>query len=113
MLRLVGDNVILGDWVDQLVMIATEQGFPFWRPVATICRAWVKVKNGDVADGISLLRCGSSAYRAAGAEQWMPTFLALLASACGIEGQTKEAATLLDDAFQIVERTGERWFSAD
>ena len=38
--------------------MATEQGFPFWRALGTIFRGWVKVKNGDVTDGISLLRSG-------------------------------------------------------
>ena len=45
---------------DELVAVTTEQGFPFWRALGTIYRGWVKVKNGDVAEGISLLRSGSS-----------------------------------------------------
>ena len=93
-----------------------------WRPsrvsptgvrMGTIYRGWVKVKNGDVAEGISLLRSGSAAYRATGAEVWMPHHIALLARACEIAGQIEEALTLLDDALQIVERTGERWFAAE
>ena len=67
---LVGDNVALGEWVDQLAAVTTEQGFPHWRAMGTICRGWVKVKNGDVAEGISLLRTGGAASRAAGA--WRP-----------------------------------------
>jgi predicted ATPase len=43
----------------------------------------------------------------------MPHYLALLAGACEIAGQVEEASTLLDDALQIVERTGERWFAAE
>ena len=39
--------------------------------------------------------------------------IALLAAACGIAGQVEEAVTQLDDALQIVERTGERWFAAE
>jgi predicted ATPase len=76
-------------------------------------RGWVKVKNGDVTEGISLLRSGLSAYRSTGAEIWMPHFIALLARACEIAGQVEEGLTLLDDAFQVVERTGERWFEAE
>jgi predicted ATPase len=71
------------------------------------------VQNDDVAEGISLLRHGSSAFRATEAQTWMPHFLALLARACEIAGQVQEASTLLDDALQIVERTGERWFTAE
>ena len=68
LLSLVGDNAALDERADQLVAVATEQGFPFWRAMGTIYRGWVKVKNGDVAEGISLLRSGSTAYRATGAE---------------------------------------------
>jgi predicted ATPase len=81
--------------------------------MGTISRGWVKVKNGDVAEGISLLRSGSVAYRATGAEVWVPHYIALLAGACEIAGQIEEGLTLLDEALQIVERTGERWFAAE
>jgi predicted ATPase len=43
----------------------------------------------------------------------MPHFIALLARACEIAGQIEEGLTLLDEALQIVERTGERWFAAE
>ena len=38
---------------------------------------------------------------------------ALLAAACEIAGQVEEASTQLDQALQIVNRTGERWFLAE
>ena len=108
-----GDHAASAELADQLIAVATEQGFPYWRAQGTIYRGWAKVKNGDVAEGISLLRSGLGAYRATGAEQWMPHYLPLLASACEIAGQVEEALTLLDEALQIVERTGERWFEAE
>ena len=113
LLSLVGDNAALDERTDELVAVATEQGFPFWRAQGTIFRGWVKVENGDVAEGISLLRSGSAAFRATGAELWMPHYIALLARACEIAGQIEEAVGLLDDALQTVERTGERWFAAE
>jgi predicted ATPase len=73
-------------------------------------RGWVKVRNGDMAEGMSLLRGGSNAYIATGSEAWMPHFIALRAAAGEIAGQTEEALVQLDDALQIAERTGERWF---
>jgi predicted ATPase len=113
LLSLVGDNTALGERADQLIAVATEQGFPHWAAEGTICRGWVKVKHGDVTEGMSLLRIGSGAYRATGAELWLPYHIALLARACGNAGQIEEAATLFDNALQIVERTGERWFEAE
>ena len=111
LLSLVGDNAALDEQVDQLVAVTTEQGFPQWRALGTIFRGWVKVENGDVTAGISLLRGGSAAFRTTGA--WKPHNVAILAMACEIAGQIDEALTLWDDALQIVERTGERWFAAE
>jgi predicted ATPase len=108
---LVGDNAALSQWVDQLVTVTTEQGFPHWRAMGTICRGWVEVKNGNVAEGISLLRSGSAASRTRGA--WRPQNSALLAAACEIAGRIEEALSLMDQALQIVERTGERWLAAE
>src|SRR6202035_1236854 len=48
-----------------------------------------------------------------GAELWMAYHVALLARAYEIAGQIDEAVTLLDDALQIAQRTGERWLEAE
>jgi predicted ATPase len=108
---LLGDIAALRRWVDQLVAVMTEQGFPHWRAMATICRGWIKVQSGDLAQGISLLRSGLVASLAITA--WRPHNIALLAGACEIAGQNEEAISLLDDALGIVGRTRERWFSAE
>jgi class 3 adenylate cyclase/tetratricopeptide (TPR) repeat protein len=113
LLSLAGNNAALDQWVDQFDAMATEQGFPVWQAEATIYRGWTKVTNGDVTEGISLLAGGSTAFRATGTEIWAPHHLALLANAFDIAGQVEEALTLLDEAFQVVDRTGERWFEAE
>jgi len=113
LLSLVGDNAILGAWADQMVVMTTDQGFPQWRAQAEIYRGWVKVKSGDVTDGLALLQRSAIAYRATGTESLMPHYLALLASTHEIAGQIDEALTLLESALQVVERTGERWFAAE
>ena len=110
---LIGDNAVVDERAAQLVAVTTEQGFSFWRAQGAIYRGWVKVKNGDVMEGISLLRSGSAAHRATGAETVGPYFNGLLASAYEISGQIEEALAQLDDALQIIERTGERWFEAE
>jgi predicted ATPase len=111
LLWLMGDDATLHERADELVAVATEQGFPGWQALGTTFRGWVKVKAGDVAQGLCLLRRGSATNRATGAEHMMPYSLALLAEAYEIAGQTKDAMTQLDEALEIVERTGERWFA--
>ena len=113
LLSIIGDVVGLEQRVDGLVAIATDQGFPFYRATGAIFRGWVKAKNADVTEGLSLVRSGSNAYCATGATVWMPLYIALLAGVCEIAGQIEEAAARLDQALQLVERTGERWFAAE
>ena len=113
LLSLIGDNVALDQEADELVAAAIEHGFPLYRAQGTIFRGWVKVKSGNISEGVDLLRSGSDAYRATGSEVWMPHYRALLATAFGIAGQVEEALTLLDDTLNIVARTGERWFAAE
>jgi len=43
----------------------------------------------------------------------MSEYLPLMASACEITGQVEEGLAFLDEALQIVKRTGERWFEAE
>jgi predicted ATPase len=62
---------------------------------------------------MSLLRNGITAYRVSGVELFVPHYFDLLATACDLAGQVEECVTLLDEALQMVERTGERWFAAE
>jgi predicted ATPase len=113
-LSLIGDGGALDERTRQVLAVATEQGFPFHRAWATIYRGWITARNGNVAEGMSLLRSGSRAFRATGAELlWMPHHTALLAGACEIAGHIEEPLALFDDALRVVERTGERWFAAE
>jgi hypothetical protein len=86
LLSLMGDDAALKQRTDELVAVTTEQGFPFWGAMGTICHGWIKVRNGDVVQGISLLRSGSIAYRATGVSAWTPYHIALQARAYEIAG---------------------------
>ena len=110
---LLGDNAALGERAGQLIAMSTEQSFAYWRALGTIYGGWVRIKDGDVAEGLGLIRSGSTAYRATGAVAWVPFHLGLLARACEIAGQVGEAVALLDDALQTLERTGECLLEAE
>jgi predicted ATPase len=112
-LLLIGYSRASDDWIDRLIAVAAEQSFPFWRALGLIFRGWMDVKNGDVTKGLSLVRCGLSAYRITGSVVWMPHHIGILAAACEITGQIEEASALLEDAEQISERTGDRWYLAE
>jgi len=108
-----GEIAALDERAAELIAVATEQGFPVYHGVGTIFRGYAKVENGDLDEGILLLRKGLTAYRAAQTEVWIPHHIALLAGACGVAGLTEEALTLLDDSLEVVERSGERLFLAE
>jgi class 3 adenylate cyclase/predicted ATPase len=113
LLSLGGDNAALDERAGQLIAAATEQGFPMYQALGTIYRGWAKARTGNIAEGLSLLRSGLSAYRATGAVYTMPYYIDLLAKACELAGQVEEASTLLDSALQLAEKIGERWVAAE
>jgi class 3 adenylate cyclase/predicted ATPase len=105
-----GDNPVLGEWVDEMVASTTDQVLAQWNAGTTVFYGLLKVKNGDLTEGISLLRSGLAAYRATGTKMFISHLTALLAAAYEIAGDAQEALTLLDDALAL---TGERWFTAE
>jgi predicted ATPase len=107
------DQAALDQCAGQLIAVASGQGFPLYQALGTIYRGWGKVMSGDVVEGMSLLRSGSAAYSATGADTRISFHTALLAKACEIAGQVDEALSLVGDALQIAERIGERWFAAE
>jgi predicted ATPase len=110
---LVGDDAALNGRAKELVDMAVEQGFPWWGAQGGIYLGWAKVKKGELAEGTSRLHHGLSAHRATGAELWMPHHITRLATAYELTGQIEHALARSDEALQIVERTGERWFEAE
>ena len=110
---LLREETLLSECVGQMDAVATEQGFPFWRAQATVYRGWVKANIGDVAEGISLLRDGASAYSATGGKWGISYYIALLAKACEVAGQIEEALALVNEALQTADNTEERWLVAE
>jgi predicted ATPase len=113
LLLLYGHDAALSKRAGELTAVALEQGFASWGALGAIYRGWVKVKNGNASEGISVLRSGVAAFRAAGAEAWTPWLLSLLAEGYELGGEIAEALAQWDEALQIAERTGERWFEAE
>jgi predicted ATPase len=112
LLVLIGDDAALAQRADELAGVATEQGFAVGAQ-GTVYHGWVKVRQGDLTEGMSLLRAGLAAYRARRADLWMPHFLAMLAEASEMAQEIEEALILLDEGLGTAERTGARWFAAE
>jgi len=112
-LLLVGDNATLAKRVDQLLALATEQGFPQYRAVGTKPsrldhgQEW-RCGRRDITHAQRFDCLSRHRARDVGDLSFGPP-----RSACEIAGQIEEGLTLLDDALQIVEKTGERPLAAE
>jgi predicted ATPase/class 3 adenylate cyclase len=96
-----------------MVPLATEQGFAYWLATATIFQGWALTHVGEIKRAITQMERGLAAYRATSAGLWLPYFLGLLAQAYAKRGEPGEGLRLLDEALTRVERTGERWCTAE
>jgi len=105
-----GNNAAFSARVAQLA--ALEEGYRVGPWARMFFSGWNKVKNGDVVEGISLLRSCLDGYHATGVV-WVPYQLTILAKAYESAGQVEEGLAILDEALQIVERTGVRWVVAE
>src|SRR5437867_2665704 len=61
------------------IILATEQGFPYWSARGSILRGWVLAQQGQGQEGSEQIQQGLMAYHATGAEVLRSYFLALLA----------------------------------
>jgi predicted ATPase len=98
---------------EELVHLAREQDFPYWLAMATILRGWALFAAGEIERGIAEMAHGLTAFRATGAQLWMPYFLGLLADGHGKVGEQAEGLRVLSKALDRVGPTGERWFEAE
>jgi tetratricopeptide (TPR) repeat protein len=104
-----------GDWAAserdaaEAVRLAEEHGFPHTLAIATVSLGWARIMQGNAPGGIPLLRDGVAAVDATGARLVRPQFLSMLAAVDAIEGRLDVAATRIDEALALAERTEERW----
>ena len=107
-----GDEPFVANTADELVALATEQGFPYWRSVGAIYQGWVQVRQGE-EHGLMELRAGAAAYRKTGAELWSPIHDALEAEAEALFGRSDAALRTLEIALSNSRKRGENWYEAE
>ena len=95
------------------IAISGQHGFPFWVAYSTIQHGWALAALGQVEDGIAELDQALAAGQAMGAGIGRPYFVAMLAEARGMAGQVEGALTLIAEAIEVLEESGERWAEAE
>ena len=76
-------------------------------------RGWALAERGQGEAGIAELRAAMATIRAIGTVLELPWYLALLAGACGIVGQTAEGLDAIAEALAQVASTNERFYEAE
>jgi predicted ATPase len=98
---------------ERAIAFCTEQGFAYYLAWAILIRGWTLTGQGQIEEGITQMRQGLAALRATGAELRRPYYLELLAEAYGRAGQAEGGLQLLDEALDLVHKTGEGWREAE
>ena len=111
--QVLGDRAGVEALSGELARIAADAGFPMWQAGASILRGWTLAEAGERAAGGLEIRRGIDEWRATGAEYMVPYFLALSSRVELGAGRPEAALKLLEEARARVERSGERWFSAE
>jgi predicted ATPase len=95
------------------VALATEQGFPLWVAGGTSLRGWALALQGQGQAGIAQLRQGIAAWRATGAELFVPFCCTMLADVAAYLGHTADGLQTLAEAHTLVEQHQERFWEAE
>jgi predicted ATPase len=111
--RLRGEIPAVQTQAEALLALSTKQGAQGWSALGSIWQGWARVAQRKGEEGIAQMRQGMATRRALGAELWWTYYLALVAEACGKEGQVEEGLSLLTEALTTVEKTGERFYEAE
>jgi predicted ATPase len=101
------------EYTKAAIILAQEQGFPYWMAQSAILHGWTLVQQGQAQAGIEQITQGLIAFRTTGAELVRPYYLALLAEAYGTMEQPEAGLTVLAEALTLAETTGERWYESE
>jgi serine/threonine protein kinase len=96
-----------------LIDLSTRQDFALYLTRGTILRGWARSAAGDTEKGLAWIEEGIEDWRATGATLCVPFFLALKAEALYLAECTSEALGAIKEAEELVERSEERWWSAE
>jgi class 3 adenylate cyclase/predicted ATPase len=98
---------------EEVIALATEQGFPFWVAMASVLRGWALTAQGQDEAGIAQMHQGLAAYRATGAEMGQTYLRTLLVEGYGKVGQIEAGLTVLAEALAVVKQGGEHLYEAE
>jgi predicted ATPase len=98
---------------DELLRIATDQGFEFFRASGTLFQGAGLLLQGQLDEGLHLFREGLDAYRATGTVLTLPYFLSILGTAQMQAGRWTDASKTMAEALALAEKHDDRFQEAE
>jgi predicted ATPase len=111
--QLRGEVPAMQERVEELVVLASQEGFAYWTAQATMWGGWTLTAHGQHAEGIAQILQGVSARHATGASLYRTSHFALLAEVYGKAGQVEDGLHVVAEALVMADTTGERVFEAE
>jgi predicted ATPase len=93
--------------------LAAEQGFSLWAMMSGFIGAWTLAEVGATAMGIEQIQAGMLTFEQQGASLGRTYYLALLAKAQALVGQTTEGLEALAEALALESGGEEHWYAAE
>jgi len=109
----VGGLEVAREMADRSVEIATEYDIPALVALGRVYQGWASIANGEVEAGTELARKGTEHLHASGFIWARSVYLGVVAEGCAEAGRIDDALAILEEAFEHVERTGERFHEAE
>ena len=103
------DTVALREADETMIAHSIEKGFPPFVPMGRMFHGGVMVVEGDLDQGIEVMREGIAGVRATGNQYALPTFFVWLAGACAAAGRIEPAQAALDEGLAMSERNADRF----
>jgi predicted ATPase len=97
----------------EAITLASAQDFPFLAEAGAFLQGWVQTTRGAWEAGVAQMAQALAGPRAAGVDQGLPYWLALLAEAYGATGQVTAGLALLEEARTVAQQAGGRHWEAE
>jgi len=101
------------EYAEAAIAVASEHGLVVYQASSTVALGWALIEQGSPEEAIEHIRRGLAAHQARGTELLRPHFSALLAEALDKSRLDEEALRVLEDALQVADRHGERYYQAE
>jgi predicted ATPase len=108
-----GDPAEVERLASDLIELATRQNFSQFLAGGEVLRGWAHSASGDAVEGLAWIEGGIQDWLATGATLGVSYFLALKAEALYLGHRTSEALEAISEAEVLVERSEERFWSAE